>query len=59
MLPRAPREHEGARGGGQQGHEDGRLEDLPLFHHQRQDEQQSLGPVPRDAARTRDARQVN
>lgn len=33
--PRAPREHEGARGGGQQGHEDGRLEDLPLVHHQR------------------------
>lgn len=47
VLPyRTPREHEGACGGRQQGHEDGRLEDLPLVHHQREDEQQSVGPVP-------------
>ncbi len=58
VLFRSSGEHEGARGGRQQGHEDGRLEDLPLLHHQREDEQQSVGSVPRSPVRAGDARQV-
>lgn len=55
---RPPGKHARARGGGEQGHEDGRLAHLPLLHHQRENEQQSVGPLPRDAASARDARQV-
>ncbi|CAM4313787.1 unnamed protein product, partial [Lepidochelys olivacea] len=42
-----PRVDAGARGGGVQGHEDGRLANLPPVHHQREDEREGLGPVPR------------
>lgn len=55
---RTPREHERACGGSQQGHEDGRLAHMPLIHHQREDEQQGVGPVSWDAASAWDACQV-